>query len=109
MVSRGPLVDMVFICRTFIYAALINSGSKPSPFLMVAFAFVFCASNGYLQSRALTHFYYYDISWLWSPQFIIGHVLFLAGMAINLHSDSILRSLRKPGETGYKIPRGSNK
>ncbi|XP_008933929.1 PREDICTED: 3-oxo-5-alpha-steroid 4-dehydrogenase 1-like, partial [Merops nubicus] len=30
----------------------------------------------------------------------------LIGMAINIHSDYILRNLRKPGETGYKIPRG---
>jgi 3-oxo-5-alpha-steroid 4-dehydrogenase 1 len=27
-------------------------------------------------------------------------------MAINWHSDGILRNLRKPGETGYKIPYG---
>lgn len=27
-------------------------------------------------------------------------------MSINIHSDHILRSLRSPGETGYKIPRG---
>ena len=25
---------------------------------------------------------------------------------MNLNSDAILRNLRKPGETGYKIPRG---
>jgi 3-oxo-5-alpha-steroid 4-dehydrogenase 1 len=29
-----------------------------------------------------------------------------AGMWINIQSDGILRNLRKPGETGYKIPRG---
>ncbi|KAH7730682.1 5alpha-reductase I [Aphelenchoides avenae] len=27
-------------------------------------------------------------------------------MAINIHSDHVLRNLRKPGETGYKIPKG---
>ena len=32
--------------------------------------------------------------------------MFLVGMAINIHSDHILRNLRKPGETGYVIPRG---
>lgn len=30
----------------------------------------------------------------------------LVGMVINIHSDHILRNLRKPGDTGYKIPRG---
>ena len=39
------------------------------------------------------------LSWL-------GLFLFLLGMAINLHSDSVLRGLRAPGETGYRIPYG---
>ncbi|NP_001311251.1 3-oxo-5-alpha-steroid 4-dehydrogenase 1 isoform 2 [Homo sapiens] len=36
----------------------------------------------------------------------IGFGLWLTGMLINIHSDHILRNLRKPGDTGYKIPRG---
>lgn len=32
--------------------------------------------------------------------------MFILGMAINIHSDYILRNLRKPGEVSYKIPRG---
>lgn len=35
-------------------------------------------------------------------------MLFLLGMAINVHSDCILRNLRKPGEVIYKIPKGNN-
>lgn len=41
-----------------------------------------------------------------SSSFSSGIVMFLVGMTINIHSDHILRSLRKPGETGYVIPRG---
>jgi 3-oxo-5-alpha-steroid 4-dehydrogenase 1 len=33
--------------------------------------------------------------------------LFFVGMAINLHSDYTLIFLRKPGESGYKIPHGA--
>ena len=33
-------------------------------------------------------------------------MLFYVGMAINIHSDYILRNLRKPGEVIYKIPTG---
>lgn len=33
-------------------------------------------------------------------------MVFFVGMTINIHSDHVLRNLRKPGETGYKIPRG---
>ena len=40
------------------------------------------------------------------PCFVIGSLLWLLGFVANLHSDHILRNLRKPGETGYKIPRG---
>lgn len=35
-----------------------------------------------------------------------GVALMLIGAYINYHSDEILRNLRKPGETGYKVPRG---
>ena len=38
---------------------------------------------------------------------ISGCVMFVCGMTINIHSDHILRNLRKPGETGYKIPKGN--
>jgi len=37
---------------------------------------------------------------------VAGVILFFVGFALNLHHDAILRDLRKPGETGYKIPRG---
>lgn len=48
----------------------------------------------------------YPTSWLWSPLFILGTIIFFVGMAINIHSDSIIRNLRKPGDTGHYIPRG---
>lgn len=38
--------------------------------------------------------------------FVAGVALFFVGMGINIHSDYTLLSLRKPGEKGYKIPRG---
>jgi steroid 5-alpha reductase family enzyme len=39
-------------------------------------------------------------------RFLGGLLLFTLGFALNLHSDHVLRSLRAPGETGYKIPFG---
>ena len=41
-----------------------------------------------------------------TPQFIIGVVVFFAGMVINMHSDHIIRHLRKPGDTGHYLPKG---
>ena len=44
--------------------------------------------------------------WLLDPRFLLGVGIFLLGLATNIHSDYILINLRKPGETGYKIPTG---
>lgn len=40
-------------------------------------------------------------------RFLVGVAIFFTGMAINMHADYTLINLRKPGETGYKIPRGT--
>ena len=48
---------------------------------------------------------YYE-GWFSKPYFYIGAALFVAGMVINLHSDYIIRHLRKPGDTRHYIPRG---
>lgn len=37
-----------------------------------------------------------------------GSVLWFIGWLVNVHSDHILRNLRQPGESGYKIPTGKN-
>jgi len=37
---------------------------------------------------------------------ILGLSMFVIGWSINFNADGILRNLRKPGETAYKIPRG---
>ena len=92
--------------RTFIYSLCIKGG-KPTPLLPLIVAFLFCCINGYLQARTHTHYYRYDNETLTRPHFIVGVVLFVVGMSINIHSDYILRNLRKPGEKGYKIPRGT--
>ena len=47
----------------------------------------------------------YSPEWLLSPQFIIGTLVFFIGMGINIHSDSVIRSLRRPGDTRHYIPR----
>ncbi len=48
----------------------------------------------------------YELSWLWDPRFIVGALVFALGYWINRKADTMLANLRKPGETGYKIPRG---
>lgn len=50
---------------------------------------------------------YADTAWLWSPQFIIGLIIFLFGFYTNLRSDYIIRHLRKSDEdTKHYLPEG---
>lgn len=94
-----------YIQRTLIFPFLIKGG-KPSTFLVFLFALIFCAFNGYIQIRYLTNFSPLTSKDVYNLHFIVGSLLFCLGMAINIHSDHILRNLRAPGETGYKIPKG---
>ncbi|KAM8841159.1 3-oxo-5-alpha-steroid 4-dehydrogenase 1 isoform 3-T3 [Spinachia spinachia] len=89
--------------RSLIYPFLIRGG-KPTPFASFALAVVFCIYNGYMQIRYLSHYAQYPADWVTRPRFIAGSLLWLLGWLVNVHSDHILRTLRKPGETGYKIP-----
>jgi 3-oxo-5-alpha-steroid 4-dehydrogenase 1 len=91
--------------RTLIFPFLINGG-KPTPPHLWILGVVFCLWNGYIQG--FYHIKYADFS-PHHPRDLIsqfGIAIFFLGMFINIHSDSILRNLRKPGETGYKIPQG---
>ncbi|XP_022368134.1 3-oxo-5-alpha-steroid 4-dehydrogenase 1 [Enhydra lutris kenyoni] len=97
--------NSLFSLRSLIFPFLIRSG-KPMPLYTFASAFMFCGYNGYLQSRYLSQYAMYADDWVTDPRFLVGFCLWLMGMLVNIHSDHILRNLRRPGETGYKIPRG---
>ncbi|XP_072461492.1 3-oxo-5-alpha-steroid 4-dehydrogenase 1 isoform X2 [Notamacropus eugenii] len=94
-----------YLQRSLIFPFLIRGG-KPVPVSVFTTAFMFCSLNGYLQSQYLSNYAVYSDNWVKDPRFITGCAMWLIGMLINIHSDNILRNLRKPGETGYKIPRG---
>ncbi|XP_060134048.1 3-oxo-5-alpha-steroid 4-dehydrogenase 1 [Zootoca vivipara] len=91
--------------RAFIFPFLIRGG-KPTPAITFLLAFVFCMYNGYLQGRSLSNYAEFSSDWPTTLRFILGFSGWLSGLLINVQSDNILRNLRKPGETGYKIPRG---
>ncbi|MFX1365494.1 MAG: methyltransferase [Promethearchaeota archaeon] len=92
--------------RTFIFPLLIH-GRNPMPITIIILGITFNGINTYLQARWLYHFSpIYPSEWIFNPLFITGILIFFSGFIINLHSDSIIRNLRKLGETEYKIPYG---
>lgn len=108
-----PLVFFVFFQlhyfqRSFIFPLLIK-GKNKMPLVIIMSGVIFNLINAFMQAGWI--FYLapegqYSTDWLYSPQFIIGTVIFFCGIAINLNSDNIIRHLRKPGDTRHYIPRG---
>ena len=106
--------------RSIIYPLSLNNGKKgpspspqkapptdcyagqPFPVLASSSAFVFTLSNGVLQTLSITAAHT-------EPRLLaiptLGLVTFLLGMALNIHSDAVLRRLRRGG-AGYQVPRG---
>jgi steroid 5-alpha-reductase/3-oxo-5-alpha-steroid 4-dehydrogenase 1 len=92
-----------YVQRTFVFPFTLRPGGR-TPVSVVAMGFTFNAINAYLNARWLSEFGHYDTSWLWSPAFLLGLMLFVTGYRINRWADRVLLGLRAPGETGYKIP-----
>ncbi|MCL4132743.1 UNVERIFIED_CONTAM: hypothetical protein GTU68_045536 [Idotea baltica] len=93
--------------RTLIFPFRIKTKNKKIPWIIVIFGMFFNLINGYFIGIWLTtQSDTYSISWLETPCMWVGISLFITGILINLSSDYRLLRLRKPGETGYKIPFG---
>ncbi len=104
----GLMFLLHYFQRSFIFPMLIKGKSR-MPLAIIIMGVTFNVINAYMIGGWL--FYVapadrYPDSWLWSPLFISGALLFFAGMAINWNSDHIIRNLRKPGDTRHYIPRG---
>lgn len=99
--------------RSFVFPLLMKGNSK-MPIVIMALSILFNLVNGYMQGvwlfvKAPTEAYYqqlYTSEWLCDPRFIIGTIIFFTGMIINLHSDYIIRHLRKPGDSRHYLPKG---
>ena len=95
-----------YINRTFIYPFRIRTKGKRMPLIIVGSAIFFNCINAGLNGYFLANFESYSSDSFYHLNFIIGLSLFIIGFFINQKSDHILIHLRKPGETGYKIPQG---
>uniref|UniRef100_A0A663N7B3 3-oxo-5alpha-steroid 4-dehydrogenase (NADP(+)) n=1 Tax=Athene cunicularia TaxID=194338 RepID=A0A663N7B3_ATHCN len=102
--SRGQGRQRDFPRQTFIYPFFTRG--RPFPLQLLFFGMLFCIYNGFLQGYYLIYCAEYPNDWCTDIRFTSGLLLFLLGMGINIHSDLLLRQLRKPGEVTYKIPQG---
>ena len=74
------------------------------PLVVAGSGFLFNVLNAYVNARFISHLVEYGVSWLYNPCFVIGAAIFVGGILLNQHSDSILLNLRKQGTTGYVVP-----
>lgn len=92
--------------RSFIFPFRIHTKGKKMPVLIMSSGIFFNLCNTFLLGYYFTNFARNENSWLTDIRFISGVAVFILGAWINWKADNILIHLRKPGETGYKIPTG---
>jgi 3-oxo-5-alpha-steroid 4-dehydrogenase 1 len=99
--------ELHYLYRTFVYPLRLSPSAARMPLATVALAIAFNTLNATLNAYAITHgALRHTDAWFGDPRFLAGVALFAFGWFVNQQSDAILRRLRKPGETGYKIPHG---
>lgn len=101
--EAGPLTLFAlfqahYLQRAFIFPLLMRGASK-MPLGIVVMGMCFNTLNALMQGGWIFYVspegYYAD--WFAQPYIYIGGAMFLAGMAVNLHSDHIIRNLRRAG------------
>ena len=96
-----------YLNRSIVFPLRLRTAGKRIPLAIVLSAVFFNLVNGFFNG------YWwgflapaYPEGWLRDPRFLAGAALFLTGVIINHRADSQLIALRRPGETGYRIPQG---
>lgn len=90
--------------RTFVFPALMRPSDRTFPALLVLSAIGFNVLNGYNNAHALIANGSQGEPLL-SGHFMVGALVFAVGFVMHVHSDAVIRRLRRPGESGYAIPR----
>ena len=93
--------------RSFVFP-LLMTGKSRMPVTIMLSGVTFNVINSIMQGGALYWFprEAYEEGWtyLTHTSAIIGFIVFFLGMGINLHSDHVIRHLRKPGDTRHYLP-----
>ena len=104
------IFEFHYFQRSFIFPFLLK-GKGQMPIVIMLFSVIWNIVNGYIQGFWLFHLapkYFpemYTVEWLTDPRFIIGTIIFFTGWVINMHSDHVIRHLRKPGDTNHYLPK----
>ncbi len=100
------LFELHYFQRSFIFPFLLKGKGK-MPVSILLMGVVFNVLNGLIQGEWLFYLAPDDLytdAWLGTWPFIAGVLVFFAGMAINMHSDRVIRHLRRPGDTRHYLP-----
>ena len=95
-----------YINRIFIFPFRLHTKGKKMPVIIMLSAIFFNVVNGFSFGYYFSHFANYTNNWFTDIRFISGTIIFFSGLYLNWQADNMLINLRKPGETGYKIPTG---
>lgn len=101
------LFELHYFQRSFIFPMLMKGKSR-MPIAIMLMGITFNVINGLLIGTSLFVFppslFNEGIAYLAHPTAILGIAIFFVGMAINLHSDLVIRHLRQPGDTRHYLP-----
>jgi len=103
-----------YLNRGFLFPLMMRvpRGSRTFSVVLVAFGMIVTSIHGYLSGFYLSRYAdHLTPDWLGDPRFIVGVALYAGGLALNVHSDAVVRRLRSPAEVDsgtkvYRIPRG---
>ncbi len=101
------IFEFHYFQRSFVFPFMLKGESK-MPITIMGFSMIWNLINGYVQGTWLFYlapkYAPYTEAWLIDPRFICGTLIFFAGWVINMHSDHVIRHLRKPGDTNHYLP-----
>lgn len=93
--------------RSIIWPWRTRTSGKQMPLVIAILAVFFNLVNGFTNGYFFSAFAReYTWEWLFDLRFIIGAVVYFAGVFVNWWSDQILLNLRKGGKKGYFVPYG---
>ena len=101
------LFQLHYFQRSFVFP-LMMKGKSRMPIAIMLMGITFNVINGLLIGTSLFVFppsqYDEGMAYLTHSTSIAGIAIFFVGMATNLHSDHVIRHLRKPGDTRHYLP-----